>query len=180
LGIINLGGKMKISDLNFLKIKLKKHPTRNLEMEYIEKPNAIAVMVLDEREEKTLLVKQYRPGTDCKLLEIPAGIIEDGETAYSTFERELREETGYTIDDVEVLYSSNLPLAASPGYTTEQLYTYIVKLKNDDLTPLELMLDETEDLTTEWVELKELELLSTDMKTLFVYYMYMHKNKTDQ
>jgi ADP-ribose pyrophosphatase len=168
---------MKISDLNFLKIKLKGHPTRDLEMEYIEKPNAIGVMLLDEKEERTLLVDQYRPGTDSHLLEIPAGIIEEGETAQSTLERELREETGYTIDDVEVIYSTKDPLPASPGYTTEKLYIYIAKLKDDKIQPLKLELDETEDLTTKWVNLEELEDLVTDMKTKLVYYMYMNKNK---
>ena len=63
---------MRLSDLKFLKIKLKDHPTRELKMEYINKPNAIGVMVLDEKEEKTLLVDQYRPGTNSHLLEIPA------------------------------------------------------------------------------------------------------------
>jgi len=168
---------MKLSDLNFLKIKLKKHPTRELQMEFIEKPNAIGVMLLDEKEEKTLLVDQYRPGTDCNLLEIPAGIIEEGETAFSTLERELREETGYTLEDVELLYSPKEPLASSPGYTTEKLYVYIAKLKDNDIQPLELKLDETEDLTTKWVDLKELESLTTDMKTKLVYYMYISKNK---
>jgi ADP-ribose pyrophosphatase len=168
---------MKISDLNFLKIKLKDHPTRDLEMEYIEKPNAIGVMLLDAKEERTLLVDQYRPGTNSHLLEIPAGIIEDGETALSTLERELREETGYTIDDVEFIYRSNEPLASSPGYTTEKLYIYIVKLKSNDIEPLELELDLTEDLTTKWVKLEELEDIITDMKTKLVYYMYMVKNK---
>ena len=168
---------MKLSDLNFLKIKLKGHPTRNLEMEYIEKPNAIGVMLLDEKEEKTLLVDQYRPGTDSHLLEIPAGIIEEGETAQSTLERELREETGYTIDDVEVIYATKDPLPASPGYTTEKLYIYIAKLKDNEIKPLKLELDETEDLTTKWVKLEDLEDLVTDMKTKLVYYMYMNKNK---
>jgi|GEM_PF-6976914 len=74
---------MKLSDLKFLKIELKDHPTRELKMEYINKPNAIGVLVLDEKEEKTLLVDQYRPGTNSHLLEIPAGIIEEGETAES-------------------------------------------------------------------------------------------------
>ena len=175
IGLYKKGVNMKISDLSFLKIKLKDHPTRDLEMEYIEKPNAIGVMLLDAKEEKTLLVDQYRPGTNSHLLEIPAGIIEDGETALSTLKRELREETGYTIDDVELLYSSKEPLASSPGYTTEKLYIYIAKLKDDSVEPLELELDLTEDLTTKWVKLEELEEITTDMKTMLVYYMYKNK-----
>ncbi|MGB6128391.1 MAG: NUDIX hydrolase, partial [Psychrilyobacter sp.] len=151
---------MKLSDLKFLKIELKDHPTRKLKMEYINKPNAIGVLVLDEKEEKTLLVDQYRPGTDSHLLEIPAGIIEEGETPKSTLERELREETGYTMEDVEVIDESKEALASSPGYTNEKLYVYIVKLKNNEIKPLELELDETEDLTTKWIDLEEMEKIT--------------------
>ncbi len=169
---------MKLSDLKFLKIKIKKHPTQNLELEYIEKPNAIGVLVLDAEEEKTLLVKQYRPGTNSELLEIPAGIIEEGETAESALNRELREETGYTIKDVEMLYNSEEPLAASPGYTTEKMYTYIVRLKSNEITPLELKLDETEDIVTKWINLKDMKNIKTDMKSMFLYYMYTSNNKS--
>lgn len=168
---------MKLSDLKFLKIELKDHPTRELKMEYINKPNAIGVMILDEKEEKTLLVDQYRPGTNSHLLEIPAGIIEEGETAKSTLERELREETGYTIDDVEVIYESKEPLATSPGYTTEKLHIYIVKLKSNEIKPLELELDVTEDLTTKWVNIEKMGNITTDMKSILTYYMYINKNK---
>ncbi|MCK5779379.1 MAG: NUDIX hydrolase [Psychrilyobacter sp.] len=168
---------MNLSELNFLKIVVKDHPTRDLKLEYIEKQDAIGVMVLDEIGEKTLLVDQYRPGTNSHLLEIPAGIIEDGETAQSTLERELREETGYTIEDVEVIYESDTPLASSPGYTTEKLYLYIVKLKDNNIKPLELKLDETEDLVTKWIDLEELGKIKTDMKSLLAYHMYMNINK---
>lgn len=170
---------MKLSELKFLKIKLKDHPTRELKMEYINKPNAIGVMVLDEKEEKTLLVDQYRPGTNSHLLEIPAGIIEEGETAKSTLERELREETGYTMDDIEIIYEPKEALASSPGYTTEKLYIYIVKLKNNEIKPLELELDESEDLVTKWVKLDEMEKITTDMKSMLTYHMYMNKNKNN-
>ena len=168
---------MKLSELKFLKIQLEDHPTRELKMEFINKPDAIGVLVLDEKEEKTLLVDQYRPGTNSHLLEIPAGIIEEGETAKSTLERELREETGYTIDDVEIIYEPKEPLASSPGYTTEKLYIYIVKLKSNEIKPLDLELDETEDLTTKWIKLEEMEKITTDMKSILTYYMYMNKNK---
>ncbi|MGB6127931.1 MAG: NUDIX hydrolase, partial [Psychrilyobacter sp.] len=59
----------------------------------------------------------------------------------------------------------------------EKLYVYIVKLKNNEIKPLELELDETEDLTTKWIDLEEMEKITTDMKSLLTYYMYMNKNK---
>ncbi len=163
---------MKISDLRFLRIKVEKHPTTDIDLEYIQKPNAIAVFILNENMDKTLLVKQYRPGVKGDLYEIPAGIIEDGETAESTLKREIREETGYTEDDFELLYIPKKPLILSPGYTTESLYMYVAKIHDDGKEPLELDLDEGEHLTCHWFDIDEVEEITTDMKTIFAKQLY--------
>ncbi|XP_072922664.1 ADP-sugar pyrophosphatase [Hemitrygon akajei] len=42
-----------------------------------------------------ILVKQFRPPMGCYCLELPAGLIDDGETAEGAALRELLEETGY-------------------------------------------------------------------------------------
>jgi ADP-ribose pyrophosphatase len=42
-----------------------------------------------------VLQKQYRPPADRVCIEIPAGLIDEGETAEMAAIRELKEETGY-------------------------------------------------------------------------------------
>ncbi len=158
---------MKLTDLKFLRIKIDKNPVTGTPLEYIKKPNAIGVMILNEKMDKTLLVKQYRPGVGGDLYEIPAGIIELGEDEKSTLIREVREETGYIKEDFELLYESKKPLLVSPGYTTEGLYVYVVRLLNDSKKPLDLDLDEGEHLTCHWIKLDELDDLTVDLKTLY-------------
>lgn len=162
----------RLDELRFLKVKVEKHPTKEQMLEFLDKPDAIASLILNSDESKAMLVKQYRPGTQGELFEIPAGIIEKGESAISTLYREIREETGYEKEDYTLLYAPETPLVLSPGYTTEKLYVYIVKLNSDDIAQRELILDSGEDLTTHWVDLKDIFNITTDFKTHFALLLY--------
>ena len=50
-------------------------------------------------DEKILVVKQFRLGSQTVTSEMPAGVMEAGETPQEAAMRELAEETGYTTDD---------------------------------------------------------------------------------
>ncbi len=60
--------------------------------------DAASIVALDEKQ-NILLKKEYRYCYDEDLIEIPAGIFEEGETASRVAERELLEETGYASKD---------------------------------------------------------------------------------
>lgn len=161
-------------ELKFLRVKTEEHPTTGITLEYLNHHNAVAVLILDLKEEKTLLVNQYRPGKRGTLYEVPAGLIDADEDATEAMFREVLEETGYKKEDLDLIYKYPKGLLISPGYTTENLNFFIVKLKSEEIIPQEQTLDHGEDLFTEWVSLDKAEELDVDLKTVFL--LNLHKN----
>ncbi len=162
--------------LNFLKVKVEKHPTRNLNLEYLDHHSAVGALILDEMEKKVLLVKQYRPGVRGELYEIPAGLIDEGESAIGAMYREVEEETGYIKENFTLLYEPEKSLFISPGYTTENLSIFILKLTSNNTEAQEKSLDENEDISTHWVDLNKVMKLSSDFKTHFA--ISLNKNRS--
>src|SRR5580692_9212866 len=66
-------------------------------LEYPNWVNAVAIT----NDDKILMVHQYRHAAGIVSLEIPGGVIEDGETPQDALRRELLEETGYLFEDFE-------------------------------------------------------------------------------
>ena len=99
----------------------------------LTRPDAVAVLILNKDTEKITLVKQFRyPIADREpngVLEIVAGKMDEGETPEQTAIREVMEEVGYEIS----LECLSLPTIAyaSPGYSSEKVYTYIATVNND-------------------------------------------------
>jgi ADP-ribose pyrophosphatase len=87
--------------------------------EYASRTNNInAVVILAEHDGKMILVSQPRVPTDCRCIELPAGLVGDqvaGATVESTAVKELEEETGFTCERVERLGE----FYASPGMVAE-------------------------------------------------------------
>ncbi len=81
--------------------------------EIVRVRDAVAVLPMDE-DGNVYLVRQHRPAIDRTLLEIPAGLIEEGEDAHETASRECEEETGYKPRVVEPL----ITYAHAEGYST--------------------------------------------------------------
>lgn len=81
---------------------------------------AVAVVAVD-REQTLTLVRQDRVPAGGKLLELPAGGVEDGETPLETARRELREETGLHGGDwVEIA-----TFFTTPGFCDEKMHLFL-------------------------------------------------------
>jgi ADP-ribose pyrophosphatase len=88
--------------------------------EIVEHGDTIGVVPLDGNG-NVLLVEQYRKPTGRRLLEVPAGGIQEGETPEQATLRELQEEVGYTAGKLQHLISFWL----TPGFCTELMHAYL-------------------------------------------------------
>lgn len=84
----------------------------------------LAVLQEDGAPPKTILVKQFRPPVGSYTVELPAGLIDDGETPAEAAVRELHEETGLVAEVDDCALSS--PLVLSPGLTNENVIVVTV------------------------------------------------------
>ena len=64
-------------------------------------PPAVVVVAIDDGD--VIFVEQYRPTVKETCLELPAGIVEDGEEYESAARRELAEETGFRAGSVDTI-----------------------------------------------------------------------------
>lgn len=72
-------------------------------------------------DDEIVLVWQYRPGTDAMSLEIPGGVIDEGESPVESARRELLEETGFAVDALEPL----LTIEPNPALQGNRCFTFL-------------------------------------------------------
>ena len=91
------GGNLRIAKVRF---DTWKNPRNGLELKatVLETPDWVNIVALTPND-KILVVKQFRLGTEAVTTETPAGVMEEGEDPQDAAIRELAEETGYTTDD---------------------------------------------------------------------------------
>ncbi len=94
----------------------------------IRHSGSIVVLAVDEAvkatrggEPRILLERQYRHAAQSMMWELPAGRIDDGETALTAAKRELLEETGYSARQ----WKRILHFYVSPGFLDETMTVYL-------------------------------------------------------
>jgi ADP-ribose pyrophosphatase len=132
--------------LNLRRDKVTIHSGGTSYREIVEH-NGGAVAVAITEAGKLVMVRQYRKALERPVLELPAGKIEKGEEPYETIVRELKEETGYSADNFELLTA----FYPSVGYTNEVLYIYLAT----GLTPGPTCYDEHEAMDILEVDFEE-------------------------
>ncbi len=116
----------------------------------IRHPGAsLAVPITDDG--KVVLLRQYRFAVAQRILEFPAGTLEDGEEPLTSMKRELAEEAGYKASRWDYL-GAMLPC---PGYSDEKIHLFLAR----DLTTINNRPpgDEDEDIEVLHMSKKELD-----------------------
>lgn len=85
------------------------------------RPEGIVIYaVTDETEPRLVLIRQYRYPLDAYIYELPAGLVDAGETPAQAAAREMKEETGLDFSEYtggDALYRR--PFFMGPGFTDE-------------------------------------------------------------
>jgi len=98
--------------------------------------NAVTVLLYNKEKKTVLLTKQFRIATyvngnkDGLLIETPAGLMEEKESAETSVLREIKEETGYAISRVQKVYEAY----SSAGVLTELIHFFVAPYSDDQKT----------------------------------------------
>ncbi len=103
--------------------------------EYPEWVNAFALT----KDNRVVMVKQYRHGIEETGIELPGGVAEEGETMEEAVRREIKEETGYEFGYYEYLGK----ICANPSTTNNFMHMF---LATDGERVADPQLDDLEDL----------------------------------
>jgi len=86
--------------------------------EIVEHNGGVAIVAV--KNDKIVMVRQFRKPTDSILLELPAGKIDNGEEPEKCAIREMEEETGLIPMNLKLLTA----IYPAPGFSNEKLYIY--------------------------------------------------------
>ena len=90
-------------------------------MEHVYVKPAVAILAITDQGNFVFIEERRTAINNQKILEMPAGLVEENESFKEAAIRELREETGYVTDNVEFLTS----YYSSCGFTNEKLYIFL-------------------------------------------------------
>lgn len=96
--------------------------------------DSVGMLMHHEADDTVLLIEQFRYPAYSKgagwIIEVPAGVIDEGEDAKDAAVREIQEEVGYTVQHIEKIST----FFVSPGGTSERIHLFYAKVTTKDKT----------------------------------------------
>lgn len=111
------------------------------------KSDRAMIAALNENDE-ILIIREYRHGCRDYVWQLPAGCIDDGETAHDAARREFLEETGYGIESLRLLGSWYISSPRMP----DKIFVFVASVSRSNLDPDR---EDTEEIVVRWVSLKD-------------------------
>lgn len=85
-----------------------------------DQPDAVVIIAKHIEEEKLVLIRQFRVPINDYVIELPAGLVDEGENFIETVKRELKEETGLDLVEIDE-ERTNKKVYVSVGMTDESI-----------------------------------------------------------
>jgi len=125
-------GFLKIVSANIIHNSFIDGETIECEREVMERGDSVAVVLCEKDTDSLLFTSQFRYAAAKSnggwLLEIPAGSIEENEDPETCVKREVLEELGYLVGDIEYVTK----FYSSPGGSTERIFLYYCEVHSSD------------------------------------------------
>ncbi len=137
---------LKLFKARFDKVRNPKNGA-NLEITMLTGNDSVNVFAIT-KEKKVVLIDQYRFGIESYILELPGGIVDDGEDHQQAAKRELIEETGYTAKEWHYVGC----VASNPVFMDSFIHHYVAV---DAEKTRETELEEGEDISVRQMSLEE-------------------------
>ncbi len=131
---------------NVEKVRLLMPDDRERTYDLVDHVDAVTVLPIDD-DGMVYFVRQYRVGAEKELLELPAGVMDEGEAPLTTAHRELREEIGKDASRMERIGGFFM----APGYSTEYMNVYLATNLREGMSDH----DEDEFLSLVRIDLRE-------------------------
>ncbi|WP_194757226.1 ADP-ribose diphosphatase [Aliidiomarina indica] len=118
-----------------------------MQREVMDRGHAVVVIPYDPIRDRIVMLEQFRVGAIATsespwLMELVAGMVDEGETKEQVAQRELEEEAGLTADSLHYALS----YLSSPGGMTERIYIYLARVDSERAADYGGLAEEHEDI----------------------------------
>lgn len=100
----------------------------------LDRGDSVAILIYEEDTDQFLFTEQFRYPSSRRevpfILELPAGAIDEGETSKEAAKREVLEEIGYQIKELNLIHK----YFPSPGMSSEVIHLFFAQVQSSDKT----------------------------------------------